>query len=63
MIFFFIHSTKSTSFKKKLFLFFYRNISIFRDVMAKLDLNEWRGVLIVSGDGLVHEAYNGLFVG
>ncbi|XP_023330241.1 sphingosine kinase 1 isoform X3 [Eurytemora carolleeae] len=33
-----------------------------RDVMAKLDLDEWSGVLIVSGDGLVHEVYNGLFI-
>jgi len=30
--------------------------------MAKLDLDEWSGVLIVSGDGLVHEVYNGLFI-
>ena len=29
--------------------------------MTKLDLAEWRGVLVVSGDGLVHEVYNGLF--
>ena len=30
--------------------------------MAKLDLSEWRGVLVVSGDGLVNEVYNGLFI-
>ena len=35
---------------------------LFRDVMRQLDLDEWRGVLLISGDALLHEVYNGLFV-
>ena len=30
--------------------------------MRQLDLDEWRGVLLISGDALLHEVYNGLFV-
>ena len=29
--------------------------------MTKIELSDWRGVLVVSGDGLVNEVYNGLF--
>jgi len=31
-----------------------------REIMATLELAAWSGVVIVSGDGLVHEVYNGL---
>jgi hypothetical protein len=29
--------------------------------MTKIELADWRGVLVVSGDGLINEVYNGLF--
>lgn len=32
-----------------------------RDIIAQADLTKWRGVVVVSGDGLVHEVYNGLY--
>ena len=31
-----------------------------RQIMLSLDLAAWAGVVVVSGDGLVHEVYNGL---
>jgi len=31
-----------------------------RQIVSGLDLSMWRGVVLVSGDGLVHEIYNGL---
>ena len=30
-------------------------------MVAKQDIWRWRGIIIVSGDGLLHEVYNGLF--
>ena len=32
-----------------------------RELVAKEDIRRWKAVVIVSGDGLVHEVYNGLF--
>ena len=32
-----------------------------RQLVASEDLRRWRAIVIVSGDGLVHEVYNGLF--
>ena len=32
-----------------------------RDLVAKQDIRRWKAIVIVSGDGLVHEVYNGLF--
>ena len=31
-----------------------------RQIMLSLELTAWAGVVVVSGDGLVHEVYNGL---
>ena len=31
-----------------------------RQIMLSLELSAWAGVVVVSGDGLVHEVYNGL---
>ena len=32
-----------------------------RELVAKQDIWRWRAIIIVSGDGLLHEVYNGLF--
>ena len=32
-----------------------------RELVAKEDVRRWKAIVIVSGDGLVHEVYNGLF--
>ena len=32
-----------------------------RKVAAELDLSEYGGIACISGDGLVHEVYNGLY--
>ena len=39
----------------------YWSMSIFRELVAKQDIWRWRAIIIVSGDGLLHEVYNGLF--
>ena len=31
-----------------------------RDIVATEDIKKWKAVVIISGDGLVHEVYNGL---
>ncbi|XP_022665451.1 sphingosine kinase 2-like isoform X5 [Varroa destructor] len=31
-----------------------------REFVRNLELNQWSGIIIVSGDGLLHEVYNGL---